>query len=558
MMLNKNLHWFLYPIFFLACARQTAPTGGPKDTIPPVLQYSTPKKGQTNFKSKEIELTMSEMIILNNPKEQILITPDIEKKFEIKTKKDKVTLTLDTALADSTTYLINFREAIQDITEKNPAVNLKLAFSTGTYIDSMSITGTARELLQNKEYKDATIALYQSDTFDIFEHKPQFITKSDEKGIFEFEYLKPGNYFIYAIDDKNRNLKADSRSEFYGFISTPINLSSNAKNINIALVKLDMRPLKLTSARPYNTYFNIKTSKGLADYRITTEQKDSVISSYGEDRSIIKIYNTFPDRDSTAVRLLALDSIKNMIDTTFYVKFNTRQNTPEKFDAKLENIRVTENTGSLEAAFKFTKPLLQINYDSIYYQIDSLTRVNFNKDDFKWDTQNNITYLQKYIDKKTLAGNPEPENKQPGAVTTGQAKQFQHQFTAGKGAFIGIELDTSAQIQQGAKPVKLEDTGIIIFNVETTKPHYIIQLLDKSFKILAQRKNVSRPTFNDLMPGDYQVRVIVDTNNDGKWNPGNFFTGEEPENIIYYKNEKKSSSINLKANWELGPLLIKF
>ena len=94
MKILKHTHWILYTIFFLGCARQTTPTGGPKDTIPPTLTSSIPKQGQVNFKGKTIELTFSETIILNNPKEQLLITPTLGKDFTFKTKKNQVILTL--------------------------------------------------------------------------------------------------------------------------------------------------------------------------------------------------------------------------------------------------------------------------------------------------------------------------------------------------------------------------------------------------------------------------------------------------------------------------------
>src|SRR5690606_18553264 len=215
-----------------------------------------------------ITLEFTEHIILANPKEQIIITPDIQKKYEITAKRTRVIMQLENKLDSNTTYSINFRDAVQDITEKNPARNLRLAFSTGSYIDSLSISGTVRDLFQNKEVKDATVALFQSDTFDIFKHKPVYLTKTNDKGEYSIENLKHGIYYIYAFDDKNRNLIVDSKSEVYGFRADSLNLDQSVENINIFTTKLDARPLTITSARPNNTYFNIRTSKGLHDYEI--------------------------------------------------------------------------------------------------------------------------------------------------------------------------------------------------------------------------------------------------------------------------------------------------
>src|SRR5687768_9267658 len=104
MTFRKNLHWFIYALFTISCAKQSSPTGGPKDTIPPTLIKVIPKNEATNFKGKSIEMLFSEMVVLNNPKEQLIITPSIGKDFELKTKKASVVLDLNSELEDSTTY----------------------------------------------------------------------------------------------------------------------------------------------------------------------------------------------------------------------------------------------------------------------------------------------------------------------------------------------------------------------------------------------------------------------------------------------------------------------
>jgi hypothetical protein len=207
------------------CAKQTAPTGGPKDAIPPQLVRSNPEKKGVNFKGNEIELTFDELIQLNNPREQLIITPSIGKKFELTAKKNRVTLELNAPLQENTTYNINFRESIQDLTEKNPA-KIKLAFSTGSYIDSLSVTGFVIDLLTDLRVKNYTVALVQAtDTFNIFKHPASWISLTDDAGKFSIENLKPGSYFLYAFEDRNKNLIVDSKTEKYGFKSENINLA---------------------------------------------------------------------------------------------------------------------------------------------------------------------------------------------------------------------------------------------------------------------------------------------------------------------------------------------
>ncbi|MBT1685181.1 Ig-like domain-containing protein [Dawidia soli] len=566
MILRKALPWFVYSLFILSCARQTAPTGGPKDTIPPVLVKAVPYINQTNFKDKELTLTFDEALLLNNPKEQIIVTPDIQKKYDINVKKNVVHMTLDTELKDSTTYTFNFRDAIQDITEKNPAKNIKLAISTGPYVDSLIIQGLIYDPLRPVPVKEATVALFESDTFNIFQHTPAYITKTNETGLYALENLKPGTYYVFAIDDRNRNLIADSKTEQYGFIGTPIELKRNQKQIDIPIIKLDTRQLKLTNSRPYNTYFNIKLSKNLATYKLTSDSSEWLFSAFGEDPANIRVYNTFDNTDSTAIRLTARDSIYNRIDTVIYAKFTDREVKPEAFSSKTDGFKVFARKGFITGQVQFSKPLLEINYDSILYQIDSAKVVTFSKGDIQWDSLHNRITIQKTFDAKLLI-EPEPvkDTPKPKPVTTekGQSKQqpkkvIKNRFYLGNAAFISIERDSSKASEETLRPITLEETGVISTQIQTKEAHFIVQLLDKSnnvVKVIHDKKNA---VFEDVIPAEYQIRLIIDYDGNGEWSPGNFFRKVEPEPTIYYLNEKDNPIINLKANWEIGPLLITY
>jgi uncharacterized protein (DUF2141 family) len=578
MNLRKQLHWFIYPLFFLACARQTTPTGGPKDTIPPRLIKSIPAKEEVNYKRKSVELTFSEMIALNSAKEQILITPDVGKDYEVAMKNDRVIISFKNPLKDSTTYLMNFRDAVQDITEKNSVKNLKLAFSTGSYIDSLTLEGAITDHLKGTQTKDATVALFSQDTFNIFKHKPMYFTKSDDKGIYRIENLKPGRYFIYAIDDKNKNLIVDSRNESFGFLSDTIHLKENIKKVDLSTVRLDARPLKITSARPYNTYFNIKTTKGMESFHVNSNTKEEIIiSSFGEDKSNIRVYNTFENVDSVSVNFHANDSLQNAIDTTFFVKFIKRDVEAEKFDMKTEELNMLGTKGTISGKVRFNKPLLTINFDSLYYIIDSAKHINFTQQDVSFDSLNNVLSFNKNFDKKLLEKAEDKPNEisndsikqetapeKPQRITgksnpkQPKKKQITNQLYMGNATFISIELDSSKNFTQPLRPKNLEDLGIIFIEVQTKEPHFLVQILDKNFNIVKSVKDNKKFSFEDLDAGDYQLRLVIDRNNDGKWNAGNFFNREEPEPIKFYRNEKKTTTVNLKANWEVGPLLITY
>jgi uncharacterized protein (DUF2141 family) len=572
---KKNLHWLIYILFIISCAKQSSPTGGPKDTIPPKLLDSQPRNEAINFKGKTLELTFSEMIALNNPKEQLIITPSVGKDFELKARRNLAILELKNALEDSTTYTFNFRDAVQDVTEKNIVKKLQLAISTGTYIDSLSIEGSVHDILKGKKLKEITVAIYpKNDTFSILKHPAMFFTKSDDKGIFKIDHLKPGVYYIYAIDDKNKNLFTDSRTESYAFLADSINLLADTSRILLGLVRQDTRPLRTLSARPYNTYFNIKATKNLKDFTINTLDSATLQYSFGEDQANIKLYNTFGEADSVGVHLFATDSIDNKIDTVLYAKFLTTESTPEKFDASVKSSAIFEDKGLVKAILQFSKPLTQINFDSVFFEVDSTTTITFDSTNLSSDKLHNTITLSKTVDKKIFFKPPVDKTK---VVPTSKPtplkesvpkdpkskidppKKIANQFYFGKAAFISIDSDSSKKFMQTINPHKTEDLSIIFYDITTTQKNIVVQLIDKTQTVIKEISDKPKGEFTDLTSGEYLLRVIIDSNNNNKWDPGNYFLKREPEQIHYYKGDKGVPTINLKANWELvlSPMLIK-
>lgn len=565
MKLSKNLHWFICLLFAASCARQTSPTGGPKDTIPPVLIKAIPENESINFRAKEIELLFTETVNLNNPKEQLIITPTIGKEYKIIARKNAVKIEFEEPLRDSTTYTFNFRDAVQDITERNPVRNLSLAYSTGDYIDSLSIEGEVHDLLKAKELKDITVALHpENDTFNIFLHPANYFTKTDEQGRFKISHLKPGNYFVYAFEDKNRNLIVNSRSESYGFLSEHQQLTDTLAPISLGLIRLDAGPLRITSARPYNTYFNIRATKNLRTFSVSAPDSTTTLSyTFGEDQANIRIYDT-TDKDSIQVRLIAMDSINNLIDTTLYAKFQPRQATPEKFEVRINSSSLMAHTGELTATIKLTKPLGTITYDSIYFQVDSLTRIPFTPQDILWDPLNKTIQLKKRLDQTLFSSIvPPPQGRRSNRLqrsaqpttkdTASNQLQLLNEFHIRKAAFISVESDSSAAGLTTITPMKPEELATIHFTVKTQEPSYYLELVDNNFKIIQQIRNQSKVTFRDIVPGEYQIRLVIDRNDNGRWDPGNYFKFEEPEPIIYYRAADGATKIKgVNANWEIG------
>ena len=542
---------------FLAqqCAKQTAPTGGPKDTTPPQLESSAPKKNGVNFKGDEIQLTFDELIQLNNPREQLIITPSIGKKFELTAKKNRATLKFNAPLQENTTYSINFRESIQDLTEKNPT-KVKLAFSTGPYIDSLSITGFVTDALADQRVKNYTVALVPAmDTFNIFKHPAYWISLTDDQGKFAIENLKPGAYFLYAFDDRNKNLIVDSKTEKYGFKSENLNLTGKVDSLKLSIFKMDIANLKLISARPTFAYYNIRFSKSLVEYKFTPEtSSEKIYSKLESDLSTIKVYNTLSGLDSLRTRLEATDSLGNKVDTLLYVKFPKTQSTKDKFIVTIETANLNEQKSTLAATVNFSKPIINFNSDSIYVQVDSVNRITFSKTDLIWNESMTRLSINKKLEHKAKPSAPKPGPKKENLP---KKTKVSNTFIVGKGLGLSVETDS---IPRTTKPLKIilpEDYASVSIKVQT-KENFILQFLDRNHKPIEESRNIKNHVFENVLPGTYYMRVIIDLNKNGKWDAGNYKNRTQPEPVVYYTNPKGGKDIYLKANWQVGDLLISY
>jgi uncharacterized protein (DUF2141 family) len=563
----QSLIFILLVIGFNQCANQTQPTGGPKDEEPPKLVSSIPRTGTTNFKGKQIELEFDEFIQANNPREQIIITPTLDGTFELKVKKHRATLLIEAEWAENTTYTINFRDAIQDLTEKNPAQNLKIAFSTGDLIDSLYIRGYIYDLHSLKAVADATVGLYKAnDTLDVLNSKPYYFGKTNKQGKFEIDNIKSDHYKIYAIADKNKNLKADTRNEKYGFKSEVIHLIESIDSIHLPITGLDVRDLEMTGARASAPYFQLKFNKSIIDYDLISQDSTYIPwSNPLDDKQTIWIYNTGRVIDSLEINYLAIDSINNIAKGSFWLQFpeSRRQGETLKFSKQIEPI--TKNLPIVEAEFNFNKPITKVLTDSLFLQLDSLTKIYFDTEiDFKWNKYKTQVKVKKVLEKNLFEQEKPKEETAEEAVQRANRKEegpknvFKPLLYIGKASFITVEKDSTKKETQELKFVQSEQTGSILVEINTNEQNYIIQLVSPKLELINEVRNQKKFEFKQIKPGTYKLRIIIDTNGNGKWDYGNILINEEPERILIYKNNEGKEDLILRANWELGPVVVEF
>jgi uncharacterized protein (DUF2141 family) len=526
---------------FLGCARITAPEGGPEDLIPPTLVSSIPENEQTNYTGNTLVLTFDEFVNTQSIENNLIITPALEGEGIIKSKvkKRSVILTFPNEWKENTTYNINFGNTIQDANNRNIPPDLNLSFSTGDYIDSLQISGIISNLYSKEPAEKALVSLYSvSDTLDITSGSASYYARTDTSGIYQFKNLPPGEYFIYSALDKNSNQKADTDGELYGFYTDTLRLTSNITGINFDIQRLDIQPLKVSSARHFGRYFEIEFNKAITSFSLTNN--DTIPYQQTEDKKL-RFYNTGNTyNDTIPLFITANDSINSQLQDTVRLYFNESDIAPAPFDYTINpssSALVPNTTLSLD----FNKPVKSYNQDSLIFEIDSLNRFHINDSLFTWnETRTKVSWdlnLKDYIN----------EN---------QSVKMQLKT----GAFFSIENDTSNARVKNLQIFKLDDSGVINGSVNTDAPNFIIQLLNsRTLEVVQTKYNEAKFSFEYLNAGSYSLKVIIDTNGNGRWDIGNILERTQAEPVIYYvDNFTNTRVIELRKNWIIDDINVSY
>lgn len=206
-------------LFFWGCAQVVAPSGGPRDTEPPKIVASYPENFSTNVKTQSIFLEFDEYVIQKNLTSELLISPPLKKNPDYYFKGKKFFLTFDDTLKENVTYQFNFGKTLVDLNENNPLDSNIIVFSTGDYLDSLSVTGSLIDAQTLKPEKDILVMLYKTNKDSVpCKNKPDYYTRTDKLGGFELNYLANGEYQLFALEDKNSNFLFDLPNERIAFL----------------------------------------------------------------------------------------------------------------------------------------------------------------------------------------------------------------------------------------------------------------------------------------------------------------------------------------------------
>ena len=543
---------------FIRCANIVSPTGGPKDIVPPVVLLATPENQSSNFNEKEIHLTFDEYVTLNNPNNNILISPPLEKNPDYKLNGKSLIIKFKETLKNETTYSINFGESIKDLHEGNIFKDYSYVFSTGENIDSLTLEGKLLQAIDHKPSADYFVMLYcdENDTISLdslpYLVKPYYITKSDKEGNFKFSGLKDSDYLIFALKDENSNLRFDLPNESIAFLDSLVKPIHNSQciihNDSVKQEVEETEPLVLYSFLEEDTVQKLLKKEivedGLLRFAFNRPAQNvkieileslpdtfNIYPTYSADYDTILWYYT-PNKDS----LLFTINYDTLINDTTQIslknrKANSRRGKQENISKSLEiktNINAGKLTPEQDLILTFKEPITDIMMrDTSWYIVDKDTIINdlhFTKID---------SFGLKYKLDKTLA--PEKSYK----IIIPDSVFY---------SFKGVTNDTT---EFSFKVPEISQYGNIFVTVEVPEnvPQIIVELLDDKDKFIARQiiSETQKIEFKYLSPKKYKLKAILDKDSNGKWTPGNYGKKLLPEPIYFHKDV-----FDVKANWDIN------
>ncbi len=549
------------------CASISAPTGGPKDTIPPTLIHSIPLNKSINFREKTITLEFDEHIKADKLSDQLIITPTISGEYEEFIKKNIIKISFEDFFADSTTYTLNFREGLQDITESNPTIDNRFTFSTGTFIDSMKITGTVLSLMEQDTVENAIVGLYRTDdTVTIYNGVPYYFSQTTKNGAYNIENIKNGHYLIYAFNDANKNLKLDFNSEAYTFLSDTLVLDSMPISKNFCINKLDLTTFKQTTALPSGRYYEVNFNKYVTDFTATLlDSSVTLYSNLAKQNKSIRFYNHINFTDSVLVSFSATDSLNNSLSDSTYVKFTESRRKVDDFTLAIKPPQSKAINPDFDINITFSKPVLGHSLDSLYFEYDTITIYNIPDTLFQWNNHRDKLTIPIILDKavidtliaqqKRSAATKTVDDNAPQQETIRQKSTEKEKnpkraniglrLYIGSGTFVSADLDSNIMSSINYKFIVPENVGTQEINISTQYHKFTVQLLTEKFELVAETANSMKFAFNNIEPGKYRIRVLIDTNADGFWSPGNMLENKPPEPIYIYPE-----ILVIRADWK--------
>lgn len=494
---------FIVSIFFLGCASVQPLSGGSADETPPTVISTSIDSAAININSQTFEFNFDEYIQLKQASEKLLISPNQIKPPTITAKKKKLIIELNDDLIDSTTYTFQFNGAVADINEGNALTNYNFIFSTGTYIDSGSYSGTIIDYVTKEPCDGCNVYLYNEYTdTTLLKIKPEYLTRTNDKGKFQLNNLPNRTFSVISLKDKNNNIYFDKDEE----VSLPVSIHIDSldsdtiyifPNENTDGYKID----KLKNQKP-GTYQYISNRPLVNDSLALLFGNTPVPYDLSFTKDTITTYYA---------------QGKDTLHTTLLYKKDTFQFTHIIQLNKLKYAVKPQVTGSKNSILlKFKTPIKSIDTGNITLITDSiLSQYNY----AQLDTFTIELIPSKLYKKATIL-------LKANAITD----IYNQNNKADTSTYTYIETDPTT--------LSLDVKG-------DTNTAYIIYVIQD--KTTIDRKYVigsKKLLYNNLQGGKYKITIYTDTNNNGVWDTGNLFKLTPPEKVTITRE------FELRPNWD--------
>lgn len=580
----------LYYIFIIiaaavmySCANIGNPSGGPIDKTPPIFMRSNPTPNAVNVKDRKIEIFFDEIVTLKDPSTKIIVSPAQTEMPRMSALGRKVTVELVDSLLPNTTYTIDFSNSIQDNNEGNAIDNFAFAFSTGSVIDSMRVSGYVLDSRTLEPMQSVVVGL-QSNLADSAFHKEklQRVALTNDRGQFTIRNVSPGSYHIFALKDLDRDYKFGNPTEDIAFLDSIIVPSIGSREAadtvyndlnEIDTIMRATRPAYFPNDILLSMFNEDRKSQYLANnLRVDSTRISLTFAAASDTLPSLSIVgrNDVPDQWYTLERSQTNDTLTYWIRTphlvsadtlmvaTTYLRTDTASNLSWGTDTlkftfqrqKAKKKKKNEETDSLEQIrFMELHPLAngtQEVYAPLLLQtgtpIERYSREAFH---LQRKLQNDTTFYPAEIKSIALRD------------STLSRRDLMLKVDWEPGAAYTLAVDSLAMTDiygLRTKPLKvdfnvrkMEEYGNIVFNIPAVRDSAIVELLDGTEKIVLRAPVKShRAELLNLLPGKYYARLFIDRNGNGKYDTGNYDMHLQPEETVYYPG-----AINLKKNWDV-------
>ena len=585
--------------FLTRCASIMTPNGGPRDTIPPVIVELQPDNFTTNFTGKKIYIEFNEYVQIKNQNKELFTSPAMKKLPLVTTRGKGIVISIRDTLKENTTYAIDFGSAICDNNEGNPLNAMRYVFSTGDKVDSMICSGYTADSYKADSVSRTFIWFYIADSLPvtpdydstIFNRKPDVIARAQNNGIFIAQNLKPVNYRIYAFGDKNDNQMYEPGTDMVGILDSVYN-PATLPEFAIWFDSLRMYP----SAEP-QLYFRMFTDVAFKSQRLVEAVRP-------QQKQAILYFNTaHPDIES--IRLDSIPSDKILYDPrtkgkdTVYLWLNVpAENLPDTLKGEITYFRhdsirqYVQTTEPLKLAWK----LVESKEEQREREKEEKERKKAEEEGreyvapekpnpfkYKFSTSKDLTPEKGFdmeldfpavvldsaaiklwrveVQDKNQTTTPVKYHLTRDTLNMGRwhidAKwetKTKYRFYLPKGAItdvMGYQNDSIAVDLETFDPEKYATMKLKVKGKPGCK--YIIQQTDSSGKMQQEVANATDGTYqiNYIPTGDIRLRIIEDTNGNGKWDGGNVVERLQPERAEMYINDAGEDLFVAKANWEM-------